>query len=66
MTTSETPVREMFAAPRPQDGTLDFSIELSFLAAVATNENSAWNSGVDASFNTAFGESYTFSRAFST
>ena len=32
----EAAAREMFPAPRPQDGTQDFSIESTFLAAVAT------------------------------
>ena len=36
---SDAAAREMFLAPRPQDGTLDFSIESGSLAAVTTNRN---------------------------
>ena len=45
----------MFPAPRPHDGTLEFSIAPVFPTAVATDYNSAENSRADANFNIAVG-----------
>ena len=41
----------MFLTPRPQDGTLDFSIAPALPAAVTTRANSAERSSTAASFN---------------
>ena len=38
---SAATARDLFAAPRPQDGTLDFGIALALPAAVATHDDSA-------------------------
>ena len=43
----------LFPAPRPQDGTLDFSIAPALPAAVAAHADSAGNSSIAASFNAA-------------
>lgn len=66
--TSKNLVRDFFAAPRPQDGTLDFSIESAWLAVVATNEDSAKNVSEDASFKTAVkgSDDFTINSPFST
>ena len=50
---SETAVRETLPAPRPQDGTLDFSIAPALPAAVATRDDSAGKRRADVNFNTA-------------
>ena len=50
-------------APRPQDGNLDFSVAPTSLAAVATNEDSAWKFSAAASFNTAVRDRDAVTRA---
>ena len=64
--TNELSARDMFPAPRLQDGTLDSSFEPAFLAVVATNEDSIWNFGYDAKFHIAVRGSDTFPRPFRT
>ena len=64
MATNENAACELFPVPRPQDGTLDFSLAPAFFAAVATNEDSAWNFSADVSFNTTVRGSDAFGRPF--
>ena len=58
---SDAAVREMYPAPRPQDDTLDFSIEPVSLAAVATNRDPG-NSSTASSFTTVVKRSDTVAR----
>ena len=51
-TTCEFAAREFHSVPRPQDGTLDFSIEHAFLAAEATKQYSARKFSTATSFIT--------------
>ena len=50
------------SVPESLDDTLDFSIELASLAAVAANEDSAWQFRTAARFNTAVRRSDTAAR----
>ena len=56
----------MFPAPHPQGGALESSVAPAFVAAVVTNDDSAWNFSADASFNTTVGGSDAFNRPCST
>ena len=59
---SKTAAPGFFPAPRPQDGTLDFSIAPALPAAVATRDDSAEKHRADANFNTAdqSGDAFTW------
>ena len=63
MATNENAASVFFLVPRPQDGTLDFSLEPAFLAAVATSGDSSWEFSTAASFNTAVRGSDAATRA---